>query len=77
MTAESIGIGVSEIQKKKEGMLLNQEGYKDPTAEKAIKESNRTPYHVRQVLSALRHVASTHGFEIDYIRDRKTGRKYD
>ena len=55
---------------------MNQEGYRDDTAEKAIRQANRTPYHVRQVLSALRTVASLSGFDVVAIRDKKTGKEY-
>lgn len=55
---------------------MNQEGYRDDTAERAIRRANRTPYHVKQVLTALRKVASLSGFEVIGIRDKKTGKEY-
>lgn len=55
---------------------MNQEGYRDDTAEKAIRQANRTPYHVKQVLSALRTVAGLSGFEVIGIRDIRTGKEY-
>lgn len=55
----------------------NGEGYPDPTAYQAIKEADRTPEPVKDVIKALRTVASLAGFEIIgkiHLKDRETGR---
>lgn len=60
---------------------MNAEGYRDPTAEKAIAnaEHEKTPGHVSDVVHALRLIANLMGFEIEgriVLRDRVTGRVY-
>ena len=55
---------------------MNHEGYKDPTAEKAIRRANQMPYHMRRALSDLQDIASLFGFDIMIIQDRRTGRRY-
>lgn len=56
---------------------MNGEGYKDPTAEQAIRKYNAMPHHIKTILNALNNVAGLHGLEITGLRDRKTGREYD
>ncbi len=56
---------------------MNAEGYKDPTAEQAIRKYNAMPHHIKTVWNALNRVAGLHGLEITGLRDRKTGREYD
>lgn len=56
---------------------MNGEGYKDPTAEQAIRKYNAMPHHIKTVWNALNRVAGLHGLEITGIMDRKTGREYD
>ena len=58
------------------GDALNQEGYKDPTAERAIREYNRLPHRTKEALYHLQVIASMMGFEIVEIKDKHTGRKY-
>ena len=53
---------------------MNGEGYKDPTADKAIRDYNRMPYRIKQVLLAMNSVASLHGLEIIAVRDKQTGK---
>lgn len=53
---------------------MNGEGYKDPTADKAIRDYNRMPHRIRQVLLAMNSVASLHGLEIIAVRDKQTGK---
>lgn len=57
---------------------MNHEGYKDPTAERAIRAANKQPKYVRDVIHVLRVVASLVGFRITELRleDRKTGKEY-
>lgn len=57
----------------------NHEGYLDLTASKAIAESSRMPDEVKDVIYALRNVASLAGFEVKgHIRlvDKVTGKEY-
>ena len=55
---------------------MNQEGYRDPTAEKAMREYNRMPHRMREALNAVQSVASLVGFEVVKARDKRTGRLY-
>lgn len=57
----------------------NGEGYPDPTAYRAIREADRTPKPVNDVMNVLRTVASLAGFEIVgkiHLKDRETGREW-
>ena len=55
---------------------MNHEGYRDPTADVAVKRYNQMPYHMRRVVNDLQNIASLLGFDILIIRDRRTGREY-
>lgn len=55
---------------------MNQEGYRDTTAEKAMREYNRMPHRMREALTAVQNVASLMGFELVEVRDKRTGRLY-
>lgn len=55
---------------------MNHEGYKDPTADKALHRYNQMSYHMRRALTNLQDIASLFGFDIITIKDRRTGRKY-
>ena len=55
---------------------MNQEGYRDPTAEKAMRESNRMSHRMREALTAMQNVASLMGFELVEVRDKRAGRLY-
>ena len=55
---------------------MNHEGYKGPTADRALHRYNQMPYHMRRALTDLQDIASLFGFDIMTIRDRRTGRKY-
>lgn len=55
---------------------MNHEGYKDPTAEKAIRNADRMPRHVKETINHLTAISSLLGFEIVELRDRRTGRRY-
>ena len=55
---------------------MNQEGYRDPTAEKAMREYNRMPHRMREALTAMQNVVSLMGFELVEVRDKRTGRLY-
>ena len=55
---------------------MNQEGYRDPTAEKAVREYNRMSHSMREALNAVQNVESLMGFELVEVRDKRTGRLY-
>ena len=55
---------------------MNQEVYRDPTAEKAMRDYNRMPHKMREALNAVQNVASLMGFELVEVRDKRTGRLY-
>lgn len=59
----------------KVGLYKNKEGYKDPTAGKAV-QSTIMPYEIRKIYNALNHIASLHSLEIIGIRDKKTGKEW-
>ena len=54
---------------------MNEEGYRDPTADRAIRSYNRLPHGKKEDLSALCIVARRLGFEVTGVRDKKTGRE--
>ena len=54
---------------------MNEEGYRDPTADRAIRSYNRLPHGKKEDLSALCIVARRLGFEVIGVRDKKTGRE--
>lgn len=53
---------------------MNHEGYKDPTADKAVRRASRMPKAIYAVFKVLNEVASLHGLEIIGLRDKKTGK---
>ena len=55
---------------------MNHEGYRDPTADQAVRNANKIPRRIKDVMRAMDAVASLHGLEIVTVRDRKTGRKW-
>lgn len=57
---------------------MNNEGYKDPTAEKAIHNTEHIPKHIREPLDLARRFLDVTGLELINIavRDRKSKRKY-
>ena len=59
-------------------MYRNKEGYRDPTAGEAIREADRLPKRVGEVIKTLKSIASLTGFRITKIemRDRATGKEY-
>ena len=54
---------------------MNEEGYRDKSAEEAMRNYNRLPRHMRDAANYLRGIASLLGFEIVKMRDKKTGRE--
>lgn len=57
---------------------MNSEGYKDPTAEKAIHNAGYLPEHIWEPLKLIRRLLDMVGLELIGIavRDRKSKRKY-
>lgn len=57
---------------------MNGEGYKDPTAEKAIHNAEYLPEHIWEPLKLIRRRLDIVGLELIGItvRDRKSKRKY-
>lgn len=57
---------------------MNSEGYKDPTAEKAIHNTGHIPKHIREPLDLVRRFLDVTGLKLINIavRDRKSKRKY-
>lgn len=57
---------------------MNSEGYKDPTVEKAIHNTEHIPKHIREPLDLVRRFLDVTGLELINIavRDRKSKRKY-
>lgn len=57
---------------------MNSEGYKDPTAEKAIHNTGHIPKHIWEPLDLVRRFLGVTGLELINIavRDRKSKRKY-
>lgn len=57
---------------------MNGEGYKDPTAEKAIHNAGYLPEHIWEPLKLIRRLLDIVGLELISItvRDRRSKRKY-
>ena len=57
-------------------LRYNGEGYLDKTAEKAIKNADRTPYEVTEMVDILKKIAGVYGYEIVgriAFKSKKTG----
>jgi hypothetical protein len=58
---------------------MNCEGYKDPTAEKAIRKATQTPPEIMQVINMMKAVASVAGLDVIgriQLKDRQTGKEW-
>ncbi len=55
---------------------MNREGYRDPTAEQAVRNASKAPKYVNDIFRALNMIARLHNLEITELRDRKTGRTF-
>ena len=55
---------------------MNHEGYRDPTADQAVRNAEKIPRRIKDVMRAMNAVASLHGLEIVTVRDRKTGQEW-
>ena len=54
---------------------MNKEGYKDPTADRAIAHAEHIPKHVKQVLDVLEQAAGDGRVRIKSIRDPRPRNK--
>lgn len=60
-------------------LRYNGEGYRDVTAEKAIKKADHTPHEVTEMVDILKKVAGAYGYEIEgriAFKNKKTGIVY-
>lgn len=58
---------------------MNHEGYKDPTAENAIKAATAPPEELKRAIKILKAVAKVYGYEITnriILKDLKTGEEW-
>ena len=55
---------------------MNKEGYRDPTADRAVSNASRMPKHIREIFLALDTVVGIQGLKVTEIMDRQTGKKY-
>lgn len=61
------------------GEGMNSEGYKDETAERAIRHATQTPDDVMQVIRMMKAVASVAGFDVIgriQLKDRASGKEF-
>lgn len=58
---------------------MNGEGYKDPTAEKAMGRMKHIPMHIWEPIKLVKEVLGFAKLELVgiSIRDRRSGRKYE
>ena len=57
----------------------NAEGYRDPTADKAIQTADRQPENVENAIRRMKVVARWHGLEVIgriWLKDPGTGQEY-
>lgn len=61
------------------GIYTTASGNPDPTAGKAISETDKQPKEVSQAVKYLKDIASKMGFEITnriHLKDKETGREW-
>ena len=60
------------------GLNMNSEGYRDPTADRAIRNATHLPRQIWSVVKAVREVLNVSHLELVEIRmrDRTTGREH-
>lgn len=57
-------------------LKYNAEGYRDTTAEKAIRSADKPPVEIGEMIDIFRKVAGAYGYEIEnrvHFKDKKTG----
>ena len=57
-------------------MYRNSEGYRDPTAGKAISDVYKASKRTKDAIKVMHDIASLLGFELVEIRDKKSGRTF-
>lgn len=58
---------------------MNREGYKDPTAEEAMRNIMSKPADLEDLIWVIRKTAGMMGYDITnrmHFKDRRTGREY-
>lgn len=58
------------------GKKVNKEGYRDPTAEMAVRRASRMSRHIWNIFKELNLAAGKSGMEVTEIKDKETGKKY-
>lgn len=56
---------------------MNHEGYRDPTADRAVRKADKMPKHIRKIFDALNTVVSVQGIKVTEITDKHTGKKVE
>lgn len=57
-------------------LKYNASGYRDETAEKAIRAADKPPAEIGELMDVFRKIAGAYGYEIDnriHFKDKKTG----
>lgn len=58
---------------------FNASGYRDTTAERAIRKADRTPYEVTELVEVIKKIAGAYGYEVEgriAFKDKKTNIVY-
>ena len=55
---------------------MNHEGYRDPTADQAVRNAEKIPRRIKDVMRALNDVARLYGVELVTGRGRTKGRRW-
>lgn len=77
-----IGVAITACVAAKGERMMNSEGYRDETAEKAIHNASKkpqTPEHIMQVIRMMKAVAGVAHLEVVgriCLRDRESGKEY-
>ena len=61
---------------RKKNSYANHEGFYNPTAGKAIENTERVPAKIYEIYKALAPVARLHGLEIIGLRDKYSGKEW-
>lgn len=60
-------------------LKLNASGYRDPTAEHAIRKADRAPYEITELVEVIKKIAGAYGYEVEgriTFKDKKTNIVY-
>ena len=58
---------------------MNREGYKDPTADRAIREADKVPERVSDLIHIIKKLVEICDCEVTgriWLKDKKTGKEY-